>query len=166
VVGKSSAGAIDGTLRALASYGVLNHEASVRGTREIVMYSLNPAWESELEDARLRTKTPGSLGAGERLILVPASGLSGAARWLRRPDIRSEVAWAAESDDSSLGLVVALRAKTDVSGSATLLAGLQAEGVNATRLRVSRVLAGSDLDQWATRMLEGSAQTGELMSAD
>lgn len=152
--GKESQGAIRGVLNHLVSIAVLVRETEERRGQEVAVYLFNEEWAEELEAALARSSA-GRLAPGLRLIFVPAAGLAVLADAMCDPRIGSSVAWLADTDDSALGAILALRTEVPSSATTNLLVRLQRAGASATRSRIASVVPSGDIEAWVRDLADG-----------
>jgi hypothetical protein len=163
-VGKGSQGAIQGVLNHLTSISVLIRETEERRGQEVAVYWFNDEWGEELEAALARS-SESRLAPGLRLIFVPAAGLAALADEMRDPLISNAVAWLADTDDSALGAILAIREEGLSSTATNLLVRLQRAGVSATRSRIASVVPSRDIERWVRDLTDGGSNAA-LSSAE
>lgn len=135
-------GAIFGSVRRMTQEGLLVPDADPpgRGTR----YQLTPAAEAALRAALSEREQPGTLQAGQQLLLVePPALLADALEVFAREEVAGSVDWAAEI---SGGWLLAL--SPDLDDSVALMAlrvALEDQQIRSRPLTLERLLPGSEL---------------------
>jgi hypothetical protein len=140
--------------RTLVRIGVLREVATPEGERLVFNHT---EWGEHLDAARTRDIS-GSLGAGQRILLVSAASSPSALRWLAGRALHPAIAWAATVEDPGHSMLLVVNDDASANDRWQLEVELREAGASVRTARIDEIASAGGLRGWAAAKLPGATQ--------